>query len=239
MSRDFRKIEVLVTAGPTVVFIDRVRVITNIFTGQTGVFIAERLMQVGFKVRLLLSEYARLKKFREYLDIVKFSTPEELGSLIERELSRKNKYRAVIHTAAVSDFQPLRTYQTKLTSKKGFTLRFKPVPKIVKKIKKMNRDIFLVSFKLEVDKKRRELIEAGIKSLIENNSDIVVANNLRDLTRGYKGYIITKEKKVEVVKSRKELAGYLIKKILEEDHEKKQEKTRADNTGSFGKCCCL
>jgi len=45
---------ILITAGPTWVPIDTVRVISNIATGQTGILLAEKLRSLGAKVTLLL-----------------------------------------------------------------------------------------------------------------------------------------------------------------------------------------
>jgi phosphopantothenoylcysteine decarboxylase/phosphopantothenate--cysteine ligase len=46
--------KILVTAGPTWVAIDNVRVISNTATGKTGILLAERLSRLGARVTLLL-----------------------------------------------------------------------------------------------------------------------------------------------------------------------------------------
>ena len=51
---NLRKLRVLITAGPTWVAIDNVRVISNIATGETGKILAEKLASMGAKVTLLI-----------------------------------------------------------------------------------------------------------------------------------------------------------------------------------------
>ena len=48
------KKKILITAGPTWVRLDDVRVITNVFTGKSGVALAESLARKGHTVTLLL-----------------------------------------------------------------------------------------------------------------------------------------------------------------------------------------
>ena len=45
---------ILITAGPTWVPIDRVRVISNIATGKTGILLAKSANKLGAKVTLVL-----------------------------------------------------------------------------------------------------------------------------------------------------------------------------------------
>src|SRR5205823_6474130 len=77
---DNSTMNILVTAGNTLVPIDRVRCITNIFTGRTGTSIALHLHQQGHEVRLLTS----------HLEVT-----EELcrGSTLDRERWHLDAYR--------------------------------------------------------------------------------------------------------------------------------------------------
>ena len=47
------KKRILMTAGPTVEYIDPVRVVTNLSTGRTGVLLASELVSAGAKVTLV------------------------------------------------------------------------------------------------------------------------------------------------------------------------------------------
>lgn len=201
--------KILVTAGPTWVRIDRVRVLTNIFSGRTGFLIARRLREMGFSPTLLLGA-GRFEPEDKKLKVIRFKYFEELRELVSKELKDKN-YRAVVHSAAVSDFMPIEVYQGKISSsRKELLIKLKPAPKIIKEIRLLRPDIYLIQFKLEVGRKKEELIEVAYASLLRNKSDVVVANDLEDMSNlRYRAYIIDKDKNIKVVRSRQELADNL------------------------------
>lgn len=98
----------VVTAGNTQAPIDRVRCITNIFTGRTGAGIALAAHARGHMVTLLTShpETVRELSNREldaHWAIRPYQTFEQLRDLIA-ETIRGDKPHAVIHSAAVSDY---------------------------------------------------------------------------------------------------------------------------------------
>ncbi|MCX5706087.1 MAG: bifunctional phosphopantothenoylcysteine decarboxylase/phosphopantothenate--cysteine ligase CoaBC, partial [Candidatus Omnitrophica bacterium] len=105
---------VLITSGPTQVAIDSVRVITNNATAETGILLANKLKDSGAKVTLLLGlvNNCVLKKNIRVLNVRFF---DELKRLIENEL-KVREYDLVIHSAAVSDYQPLNIYKQKIRS---------------------------------------------------------------------------------------------------------------------------
>jgi phosphopantothenoylcysteine synthetase/decarboxylase len=100
---------ILVTAGNTQVPIDRVRCITNIFTGRTGTRIALEAHRLGHDVRLLTSQpnvIAQLQSdvpTRNRWHATPFQTFDDLQRLMETAI-RDKFYDAVIHSAAVSDY---------------------------------------------------------------------------------------------------------------------------------------
>src|SRR4051812_47621670 len=96
---------ILVTAGNTLTPIDRVRGITNIFTGRTGAAIAARACQRGDAVTLLTSHPEALDRpTDERLTIEHYRTFDELAERLERGV-RAGEYDALIHCAAVSDYR--------------------------------------------------------------------------------------------------------------------------------------
>jgi phosphopantothenate---cysteine ligase (CTP) len=101
---------ILVTAGNTLVPIDRVRCLTNIFTGRTGARIAWRADQCNHTVTLLTSRPEALAEIADagqektqQVAVLEYSTFEDLEQLLETEFHR-DKPDAVIHCAAVSDY---------------------------------------------------------------------------------------------------------------------------------------
>ncbi|HTU90477.1 MAG TPA: phosphopantothenoylcysteine decarboxylase [Gemmataceae bacterium] len=96
---------ILITAGNTLVPIDRVRCITNVFTGKTGASIARCAWERGHTVTLLTSHPAAMDKppRSERWAMLRYRTFDDLQNLMS-ELVVGGKLDAVIHCAAVSDY---------------------------------------------------------------------------------------------------------------------------------------
>jgi len=101
---------ILVTAGNTQVPIDRVRCITNIFTGRTGTAIAMAAHSLGHRVTLLTSRPEAILELEPRTPLtderwrpLRFRTFAELETLMSQELER-GRYDVVIHSAAVGDY---------------------------------------------------------------------------------------------------------------------------------------
>lgn len=95
----------LITAGNTLVPIDRVRCITNIFTGRTGAAIARCAWERGHGVTLLTShpEAVENPPHSERWSMLRYRTFEDLQNLMEERITRRDSH-GVIHCAAVSDY---------------------------------------------------------------------------------------------------------------------------------------
>jgi phosphopantothenoylcysteine synthetase/decarboxylase len=203
---------ILITAGPTWVPIDKVRVITNIFSGRTGCDIARLACKQGAKVKLLLGP-GRVNLSKDYfkgIEVARFKYFDELLMLTRIEVGSK-KYDAVIHSAAIADYIPVKIVEGKISSgRKELIIRMKPTVKIIKYIKKWDPGIILAQFKLEVGKTKNKLIRIAKKSMLKNNSDFCVANDLDKLDNLY---IIERGQKARVVKGRAKLPAILLKLI--------------------------
>lgn len=206
--------KILITAGPTWIPIDKVRVITNIFKGTLGSMIAKEAVKRGAKVTLLLGPGVIYlpSKISSNLKVIRFKFFNELYELMNREIKSK-KYDVVIHSAAVGDYTPIKPYDGKIKSgKTNLILKLKPTVKIVDKIKKWDPKVFLVKFKLEINLPKEELIERAYKSMLISNADLMVANDLKEITdKKHKAFIIDSEKNIFKCNSKKETA----KKILD------------------------
>jgi phosphopantothenoylcysteine synthetase/decarboxylase len=182
----------LVTAGPVWVPIDRVRVITNVFTGNTGLSIALEAARRGFEVKLLLGP-GRVEIPKELpgnLEIVPFKYYEELYNLMEENI-RPGKMLALFHSAAVPDYVPVSVHDGKIKSgQSDFTLTFKPTVKIVDQVKIWDPNIFLVKFKLEVGLSLAELQAKAAASMAQSKADLIVANDLTNY-QAHKAYIMS------------------------------------------------
>jgi phosphopantothenoylcysteine synthetase/decarboxylase len=102
----------LITAGNTQSLIDRVRCITNVFSGRTGAQIARTAWGRGHTVSLATSRPDALLEYGvnprdpgERFRVLPYQTFDELTTLMQSEL-RAGGYDAVCHSAAVGDFLP-------------------------------------------------------------------------------------------------------------------------------------
>jgi len=194
---------ILITAGPTWVAIDTVRVISNIATGLTGILLAEKLLMLGAKVTLLLGPVETccsrkspsaitLSDFRsgmgkcfilscainKNVKLLRFRFFDELKNKITRELKNK-KYDIVIHSAAVSDYKPSKVYSGKIKSGiKRWRFDLIPTEKIVDAIKRIDKSIFLVGFKFEPQARKVILIKRTKELIRHANLDLAVANSI-------------------------------------------------------------
>jgi phosphopantothenoylcysteine synthetase/decarboxylase len=199
--------KILITAGPTWVPIDKVRVISNTATGETGILLAEKLTNLPLKVTLLLGPVA-VCCLNKNIRVIHFKFFDELKNKIIRELKAK-KYDAVIHSAAVSDYLPAKISYTKVKSGlKNWKVAFKPAPKIIDLIRKIGPGIFLVGFKFEPAADKARLIKSAKALMLRCGLDLTVANALSN--GKYRAYILSGEKISPVLTSKAQMAARLV-----------------------------
>jgi len=197
------KKKILITAGPTWIKIDDVRVITTIFSGNTGIFLARNFKKLGASVTLIVNSTHLDRAKLNGIKVIPFRYFEELKASITKEL-KTCRYDTIIHSAAVSDYKLGSAFKGKIASgKKILTLKLKPAEKIVKTIRALQKNVTLIQFKLEI--KRKGLVEKAFKSLKENKSDFVIANAFEDLKLGYKSFMIDKNNNITTINSREAL----------------------------------
>lgn len=197
---------VLITAGPTWVPIDSVRVISNIATGETGLLLAQQAKKQGAKVTLMLgpvSECCLDKAIR----IIRFIFFDELRDKIIRELSL-HKYDAIIHSAAVSDFGP-EQFRGKIDSDKIYDLKLRPLAKIIQDIRHLAPKAKLIMFKLESGICDAALIKRARQAQVKAKAEFIIANRLKP----YRAFLIDKEGKAISLKNKGALAKRLLKVI--------------------------
>ena len=195
--------KILITAGATWVKVDEVRILTNKFTGKTGLYLAKELKKKKHKITVLINPHCVDFSKEKGIRFEKYHYFDEFKAKVDG-LLRKNHFDAIIHMAAVSDYKIKNASKGKISSgKKSLTLKLTPTEKIIKSIRKKAPDSLLIQFKLEA--KRKGIVNDAYKSLKSNGSDLVVANALEDLKRGYKGTIISRQKRLISVHSARDL----------------------------------
>lgn len=104
----------LMTAGNTQTPLDRVRCITNVFSGRTGTGIAGAALRAGHDVCLLTSHPDRAAELvraagRGRIELRAFETFDDLAGLMA-SLIPGGAFDAIVHCAAVSDFRVAGVY---------------------------------------------------------------------------------------------------------------------------------
>ncbi|MEK6871047.1 MAG: bifunctional phosphopantothenoylcysteine decarboxylase/phosphopantothenate--cysteine ligase CoaBC [Thermoproteota archaeon] len=167
--------KVLMTAGPTIEYIDPIRIITNQSSGKTGVLLASELISSGAKVTLVYGP--GIEKPPKGAKIIKISTSKEMFDVVKKEMSKE--FDIVIMAAAISDYTPENPSKNKIKSTKNkIKISLKKAPKIIDQIKKYQKNVFLVGFKAETNLSKKELITLAKKKMNESSADMIVANDI-------------------------------------------------------------
>jgi phosphopantothenate---cysteine ligase (CTP) len=105
-----------VTAGNTQTMIDRVRCVTNIFSGRTGASVARTAWGRGHTVTLATSHPDVLSEFGinqhapgERFTVLPYNTFDDLATIMQNQF-RTGRFDVVCHSAAVSDYLPAGTF---------------------------------------------------------------------------------------------------------------------------------
>lgn len=215
------RVNVLVTAGSTVEYIDSVRILTNLSSGKMGLNIAQQCLDKGFNVTLVYGHGTLNIPDDPRMNIIRVRTTEEMFKAV-RERILRGKQHVVFHAAAVADFSISHSSKNrsyKMDTRNGTkTLKLVPTAKIVDRIKEFDKKIFLVAFKAEYDISDELLIKKAFDKLRECNGDLIVANDVSRRGCDFGSdtndvYIIDKEKNITHVplKSKREIARNLVK----------------------------
>ena len=173
--------KVLITAGPTIEYIDPVRVITNQSTGKTGVLLASEFVSAGSKVTMIYGPGTEVPP--KGAKVVHVKTSSQMSEALKKEM--RQKWDIVILAAAVSDYTPEKPSKTKLDSNLSrISLKMKKVPKMINGIKKIQKDVFLVGFKAETGISKEQLIKKAREKITQADCDLVIANDIG--TKRYK-----------------------------------------------------
>jgi len=208
--------KVLMTAGPTIEYIDPVRAITNLSSGKTGTLLASELISAGAKVTLVYGPGNQIPS--KGIKVINVTTSKEMFDVTKKEL--KKKYDIVIMTAAVSDYTPENPSKSKIKSnKKSLVIRLKKSPKIIDHVKKYQKDVLLIGFKAETNLTKNALIKSAQKKMKESGADIIVANDIGKKYQKNPNYnhviIVDNKKNISSGWKKKEKIVQFIKKAIE------------------------
>ncbi len=161
--------QVMVTAGGTREPIDPVRFIGNRSSGKMGIAMADAAAARGAEVILV----STVQVNRSYPVIV-VETAQDMQEVVESEFDSCD---ALVMTAAVADFRPLRVSNQKIkkTESEDFTLELTKNPDIIDLLGRVKRrDQVIIGFAAESE----ELLTNANQKLKRKNLDMIVANDI-------------------------------------------------------------
>lgn len=180
-SGDLSGKRVMITAGPTYEKIDPVRFIGNYSSGKMGFALAQECARRGAKVELVLGPVAVVPQdLHANIHVINV---ESAADMYEAATKVFPDVDAGILCAAVADFTPSVTAESKIKRKGEMTITLQPTQDIAAAVGRMKRKgQVLVGFALETD---NEQVNAEHK-LAKKNLDFIVLNSLRDKGAGFR-----------------------------------------------------
>jgi phosphopantothenoylcysteine decarboxylase / phosphopantothenate---cysteine ligase len=178
--KDLEGERILVTAGPTMEFIDPVRCITNRSSGKMGYAIAKIAKRRGAEV-ILITGKTYLSPPRNDMEVVEVTTAAEMRDAVMEHFKRCT---IIIKTAAVADFK-CRSENCQKIKKKGdanvMTLEFEKNPDIIAELGMVKGNRILVGFAAETE----NIFEHAAEKLKRKNLDLIVANDVSKAGIGF------------------------------------------------------
>lgn len=155
-----------------------------------------------YEVRLLNTKMANPigcsyeKPLYEEAGISRLETNEDVEKLID-VLIKKEDTRCIIMAAAMCDYKPLigtdivdgsnikfGKDSERLSSSDNKIIEFEPTSKIIDKIRKERKDIFLVSFKTTAGLTKEEAYTKALSNLKKSSSNLVFVNDIHNKHNG-------------------------------------------------------
>ncbi len=164
---------VLVATGATFERMDSMRGITNKSSGKMGIEIAKEAYRQGANVTLLCGiTHAHRPRFIEQINVE--STCEMMEAVREKIVD----VDIYVSAAAISDFTIVNASETKISSDEDIVVKFTKLPKLLKQIKTLNPNVFVVGFKAEAGVSEKYLINKATDRMNKYDTDIMVANDI-------------------------------------------------------------
>ena len=204
---------ILISLGGTFEEIDPIRGISNRSSGKMGLELAKEAFIRGANLTILAAHHeVSIPKAFNVIDAEStYLMNEKIDELIP-------DFDIFISTAAISDFTPINKEKSKISSSYNLSLEFEPVAKIIKRIKKINEDIFLVGFKAEYNISEEKMINCAKTQMQEAGTDLVVANDVSNIGYGFGSetnevILVSDEVKKVALSSKKEIAKSIFDEI--------------------------
>lgn len=226
---------IVITAGGTSEKIDEVRVISNFSSGRLGIavakaFLESKKIQIG-KIYYLCDRNTTVPSDSR-VEVVRVAGVQGLLDELTRLLTNE-KIDAVIHAMAVSDYmvkqittvEAIRSGQEAVSHFSGgegkissevedLAILLKRTPKVIGEIKKLDKDTILVGFKLLSNVENTVLIDTALKLLHKNHCDMVLANDLSEITEDqHVGYLLKPDGNYNRYSTKIQIAEAIVQEV--------------------------
>lgn len=213
--RDLEGKRVLITAGPTQESVDPVRFFTNHSSGKMGYALAEACAKRGADVTLVSgpTQLAAPQGVKR-LDIT------SAQEMLEQVLAVYEEQDIVIKAAAVADYRPARTFDSKMKKKDGnLSIEMERTTDILQTLGQRKQHQFLVGFAAETD----NAVAYGKGKLERKRLDAICVNTVGKADSGFQSdtneviYLnkVGKEKHLPS-ETKKQIAHRILDEILED-----------------------
>ncbi len=184
VKQDLSRRSVLITAGPTLEYIDPIRTITNKSTGKMGLSLVGEALARGAEVTLIYGPGREIPTPQAQL--IRVETSEDMHEAVVAQL-RTRKYDLMVAAAAVTDWIPHEPSPKKISTGQSSTLKLtlKPTKKIIHQVKTISPETFLVAFCAEYRTTKKELVKRAHSKLSRADADLIVANDTGMKGTGY------------------------------------------------------
>lgn len=207
---------VLLTTGPTRAYIDDVRFLSNISTGELGFKIAETLKKAGFEVAIVAGP--TLLNFHslglKHCSVVETHTQMKDEVL---RLCKVFKPSVAIFSAAVLDFEPAKRHRGKFSSKKAWSIQLKPTPKIIDLVKRRFPKIRRIGFKLEPhERDPKKAYQMAFETLEDRKLDALCFNFLGEITgQMHRAILVSRLGEISEADTKTEIAEWIYEQTLQ------------------------
>ncbi len=188
------KLKALVTAGPTIEYLDPVRFISNKSSGKQGYELAKSLARNGFQTTLI-SGPTNLE-INDEIRLIKVETAEQMF----KETQKNLPVDVAIFSAAVADFKVIEKKDKKIKKKDELEIKLEKNVYILNYISSHNsmRPKLVIGFAAETN----NLESNAMKKLKDKNCDMIIANDVSNQNIGFESEfnevtIFYKDKKKE------------------------------------------
>lgn len=171
--------EIIITAGGTKEPIDDVRYIGNFSSGRLGHALAQEYASHGCHVTLIAPSSV-VERFGLPPTVIHepFITTDDLRTTLHRHKTAD----ILFHAAAVADYTPQKREGKIASDKKQLTVELVRTPKILASLRShFGSNTTIIGFKLLSAVPKEQLIAAAEQQIIDNDTDLCVANLLDDI----------------------------------------------------------